>query len=308
MKAVVIDGYGGPEVLRYTDVPDPVPADGDVLVHVAAASINPVDAQDRSGGTREWRKLVFPAVIGWDVAGTVRATGAGVRGFAVGDRVMAWAFSTYAEQVVVAANLLVKVPEEIELADAAALPLATMTGFQLITVASGASPGKTVLVSGALGAVGRSAVRAAKDRGARVIAAVRGVQQPEARGIGADDVVAIDDENALASLPAVDVVANTVRGSITERLFALVAPGGTYASVTGAPANAAARPDVKVVAFVSKQDRATLADAAEAVRSGRLRIPIAHRLPLARATEAHELLAKGTRGKILLLARKENEQ
>ncbi len=306
MKAAVIEQYGGPEVFSYRDMPDPTPAEGEVVILAAAASLNPVDALDRAGGTRDWRKLHFPAVIGWDVSGVVETLGPGVRDFSVGDRVMAWAFATYAQRVAVRADLLVRVPQGMDLADAAALPLATMTGSQLISDATAMQPGQTVLVSGALGAVGRSAVFTARDRGARVIAGVRAAQMEEARSLdtgslGTDDVLALDDEAALAAAAKVDIVANTVRGATAARLLPLVKPGGTFASVTGAPANAGERPDVQVIAFVSKQRTGTLHYTAEAVRSGHLAIPIGHRLPLSQARRAHEMMAQGSAGKILLL-------
>jgi len=132
MKASVIHEYGGPEVLRYEDHPDPVLQPGDGLVRVAAAGVNPVDALERSGGTKEWRPVQFPGVLGWDLSGTIERLGTGVDGFSVGDQVLAWAYHTYAELCAVKADLLAKVPRGMNLIDAAALPLVTMTGSQLI--------------------------------------------------------------------------------------------------------------------------------------------------------------------------------
>jgi NADPH:quinone reductase-like Zn-dependent oxidoreductase len=194
-----------------------------------------------------------------------------------------------------------KVPKGVNLVDAAALPLVTMTGSQLIFLAADVKPGQTVLVSGAAGSVGRSAVFAAKDRGAVVIAGVQKKQLETAKNLSADRVVALDDPRAVADLQPVDVVANTVRGKTAEDLMAKVKPGGTFASVTGAPANAAKYPQVRTVAFVSKQDTKNLEYTVEAVRAGKLTIPIGRRLPLRDAAEAHAAFAKGSAGKILLL-------
>jgi len=301
MKASVIHEYGGPEVLRYEDYPDPVFQSGDVLVRVAAAGVNPVDALERSGGTKEWRPVQFPGVLGWDLSGTIERLGTGVDGFSVGDQVLAWAYHTYAELCAVKADLLAKVPRGMNLVDAAALPLVTMTGSQLIYAGADVKPGQTVLVSGAAGGVGRSAVFAAKDRGALVIAGVLKKQLEAAKNLSADRVVALDDPPAFTDLQPVDVVANTVRGKTAEDLMAKVKLGGTFASVTGAPANAAKYPQVRTVAFVSKQDTKNLEYTAEAVRAGKLTIPIGSRLPLRNAAEAHTALAKGGAGKILLL-------
>ena len=129
MKASVMHTYGGPEVMQYEDYPDPVPAEGEVLVRVAAASINPVDLMQRAGDTKSYLPIEFPGVGGWDVSGTVVALGyGGVTGFKIGDRVMAWAFHTFAELCAVKAELLARVPDGIDLAEAAALPLAGTTG------------------------------------------------------------------------------------------------------------------------------------------------------------------------------------
>src|SRR3984957_8766311 len=254
MKASVIHEYGGPEVLRYEDYPDPVLQPDEVLVRVAAAGVNPVDALERSGETKAWRPVQFPGVLGWDLSGTVEKLGTGVEGFSIGDQVLAWAYHTYAELCAVKAGLLAGVPQGMNLVDAAALPLVTMTGSQLIYVGADVKTGQTVLVSGAAGSVGRSAVFAAKDRGAVVIAGVLKKQLDGAKIPGADRAVALDDPEAFAELQPVDIIANTVRGKTAEDLMAKVKPGGTFASVTGAPANAAKYPQVRTVAFVSKQE------------------------------------------------------
>ena len=301
MKASVIHEYGGPEVLRYEDHPDPVLKPGDVLVRVSAAGVNPVDILERTGQTKDWRPVQFPGVIGWDLSGTIEKVAAGVNGFSVGDQVLAWAYHTYAELCAVNAALLAKVPKGMNLVDAAALPLVTMTGSQLVYVATDAKVGQTVLVSGAAGSVGRAAIFAAKDRGAVVIAGVLTKQLRGTKIIGADRLVALDDPAAFADLEPVDIIANTVRGKTAEDLMAKVKAGGTFASVTGAPANAAKYPQVRTVAFVSKQDTKNFEYMVEAMRAGKLAIPIGTKVPLRNAAEAHATLGKGGAGKILLL-------
>lgn len=301
MKASVMHEYGGPEVMRYEDFPDPVAGDGEVLVRVAAASINPVDLMQRSGATAAYMPVQFPGVIGWDVSGTVEALGPGVTDFRIGDRVMAWAFHTFAELVAVKAKLLARVPEELHLADAAALPLVTTTGSQLISVASGVQPGQTVLVSGANGGVGRSAVFTALDQGARVIAGVTQAQVAAAKSLQAHEVVALDDAAALAALPQVDIIANCVRGETAEQLMSKVKPGGTFASVTGAPANAKDFPAIRMVEFVSKQSPEAMAYMAEAVRAGKVTIAIDRRIPLSEVAAGMTAVARGGIGKVLLL-------
>jgi NADPH:quinone reductase-like Zn-dependent oxidoreductase len=224
-----------------------------------------------------------------------------VKEFAIGDGVLAWADHTYAELCAVKAELLAKVLKGMDLVEAAALPLVTMTGTELILVASGVKEGQTVLVSGATGGVGRSAVFAAKERGALVIAGVLRKQMDQAKMLGVDQVIALDDPQSLEALQPVDVVGNTVRGKTAEQLLGKVKQGGTFASVTGAPANATDYPSVRVIAFVSKQDKKNLEYTVAAVNVGKLTIPIGSKLPLRNAAGAHAALAKSGTGKILLV-------
>jgi len=301
MKAIVVYQYGGPEVLKFEEYPDPVPGPGEVLVRVAATSINPIDYKRRAGLTKEFYPIRFPGLIGVDIAGTVVKIGPGVEGFSVGDQVFAMADNTYAELCVVKATILAKVPQGLDLIQAAALPLVTTTGTQLI-LATGINAGQTILVVGAAGNVGRSAVFTAKQRGATVIAGVLQRQRDEAKTVGADQVVATDDDTAIANLPMLDVIADTVNGKTAEQLIAKVKPGGMFASVLGAPQNAARYPSVKVVPVFSKFDRKTLELMAEAVRDGKLVIPISRKLPLREAAEAQAAAEKGGAGKILLVA------
>ncbi len=301
MKAVVVHQYGGPEVLKFEEYPDPAPGPGEVQVRVAATSVNPIDYKRRAGLTKDYYPIQFPGLIGVDIAGTVVKIGPGVQGFSAGDQVFAMAANTYAELCVVNAATLAKIPKGLDLIQAAALPLVTTTGNQLIS-ASGIKAGQTVLVVGAAGNVGRSAVFTAKQRGATVIAAVLGSQEDEAETIGADQVVATDDDNAIANLPMLDVVADTVNGKTAEKLIAKVKPGGVFASVLGAPRNASTYTSVRVVPVVAKPDARTLQFMAEGVRDGKLVIPISRKMPLSKAAEAQAAAEKGGVGKVLLVA------
>ena len=301
MKASVVTAYGGPEVMKYQDMPDPQPGAGDVLVKVAGIGINPEDMLERNGDLKDRWPLRFPAIIGLDVSGTVATAGDGVTDLAVGDRVCGWSYHTYAELVADKATFFARVPETMDLVDAAAIPLVGLTGSQLISVASGLQPGQTVLVSGAAGAVGRCAVYMAKALGARVIAGVQRFQLDQAGSIGADETIALDDPAAFATIPQVDVVANTLRGKTATDLLAKVKAGGTFASVTGAPDGAKDYPKVRVVPFRSKQDRAGIAFIADAVNAGKMTIPIGRREELKKAGAAQAEFTKGGIGKVLLV-------
>jgi NADPH:quinone reductase-like Zn-dependent oxidoreductase len=300
MKAIVVHEYGGPEVLKFEEYPDPVAGRGEVLVRVVAAGVNPLDCKRRAGLTNDYYPIKFPGLIGVDMAGTVVKIGLGAEGFSIGDRVFAMADNTYAELCVVKAAILAKVPKGLDLIEAAALPLVTTTGNQLLS-ATGIKSGQTVMVVGAVGNVGRSAVFTAKERGAAVIAGVLKRQMDQAKIVGADQVVATDDDIAITNLPPLDAVADTVGGRTAEKLIAKVKPGGVFASVLKTPQNAPKFPSVKVVFVFSKFDRKTLEFMAEAVRDGKLVIPISRKMPLSEAAEAHAAAEKGGIGKILLV-------
>lgn len=302
MKAVVLHEYGGPDKLKYEDVADPVAGAGQVLVRVAATSVNPIDYKLRSGIFKDFMPLTFPAILGNDFSGIVREVGAGVSGFAAGDKVMGLADSADAELVVAKVGSMTHLPDGLDLVEAAALPVVTLTGEQLITRGTKIQTGQTVLVSGAVGSVGRSAVWAAKQAGAVVIAGVRKSQVKAAAAVGADQVLALDDASAMDKLGFIDAVADTVGGKTAEMLLGKVKPGGVFASVVGAPGNAALHPTVKVEAVVMQADGARIRALGEAVAAKRLVIPIDRMVPLAEAGAAQEAAAKGGIGKVLLLA------
>lgn len=302
MKAVVLHEYGGPEKMKYEDVPDPVPGEGEVLVRLAATSVNPIDYKMRSGAAKALFPVKFPGILGRDVAGLVRAVAKGVTGFAPGDRVIALAQKTYAELVVVKAEDLTHLPDGLDLIESAALPLVTLTGEQLISRGVKIQPGQTVLVSGAIGGVGRTAVYVAKKAGATAIAGVRKKQMKQAEELGADEIIALDDDAALEKLGFIDAVADTVNHETAEKLIGKVKQGGVFASVLGPPKNAKLHPTVRVEVVRCVPDAATLSALASDVANGRFSIPIDRMVPLEEAGEAQAVAEKGGVGKILLLA------
>ena len=300
MRAIVLTEYGPPSALQLQTLPDPKPKAKEIVVRMAGASLNPVDWKQRSGVLRQYMPLELPAVLGRDASGTVASVGPGVTEFAAGDRVLGRVMGGYAELVVAPVDAWAPVPPKLDLADAGALPLVLLTGAQLAEDATDARAGETVLVTGALGGVGRATVFAAKARGAKVYAGVRGKQKAEAAKLGADGVVAIDDDGEIAKLPALDGIADTVGGETIQKLLAKLKPGGKLGSVLGEPAGAKEKGFV-VKAFLTRSDPKRLGELARAVAEGKLIIPIAKRFPLAEAAAAHELAEKHVDGKVLLL-------
>ena len=304
MKAVVLHEYGGPEKLKFEDnVHEPQIGGSTVLIEAAAASVNPIDWKVRSGIRQKDFPLSFPAILGHDVSGVVRAIGTNVKHFKAGDRVLAFSRSTYAELVAVDDSGVTHLPDGVDLADAAAIPLIALTGDQLVRLTTNVKKGQVVLITGALGSVGRAAVHTAKKIGAQVIAGVRGKDLDGARSLGVSDVLAIDDYKAIEKFRQVDAIADTVGGEVGAKLIAKVKEGGSFGYASMLPEGAAAlNPTVKIARVHAKVDPSKVREFADDVRDGKFVLLIGRRMPLRDAAEAHVLGEKGGIGKILLLA------
>lgn len=302
MKAAVIHAYGSPDELKFEDVADPSPGPDEVLIRTAAASINPLDLKIRSGAVKQYFPVSFPAILGWDVSGTVEKAGPGVKNFTKGDKVFAQTAHSDATMCLVKVADLARVPDGMDLVSIAALPTVTTTGAELAALALEGKKGGTLLITGAAGNVGRSAVFAAKEKGATVIAGVRKGQIEEAQSLGADRILALDDDNAVASLELLDAIADTVNGVTAIKLIGKLKQGGVFATVLGSPTNAAEYPSVTVKTMQVKANPQVLLHMAEAVRSGKLSIPLGQRFALKDANKAHAAAEKGAAGKILLVA------
>jgi len=304
MKAVVLHEYGGPEKLKFEDnVPDPQISGGTVLIATAAASVNPIDWKVRSGMRQKDVPLSFPAILGRDVSGVVREVGANVKHFKPGDRVLALSNATYAELVAVDDSDVTHLPDGVDLADAAAIPLISLTGDQLVRLATNVKKGQVVLITGALGSVGRAAVHSAKKIGAQVIAGVRAKELNDARSLGVSDVLAIDDDKTIEKFRLVDAIADTVGGAVAAKLIAKVKQNGSFGYASVLPEGAAAQnPTVKITRVRAQPDPSKVREFADDVRDGKFVLPIGRRMPLRDAAEAHVLGEKGGVGKILLLA------
>lgn len=303
MQAVLLREYGGADRFSCEQVPEPAPGAGEILVRVAAIGVNPVDSKARRGVLSLFMPLSFPARLGGDLAGTVEAVGAGVTGFNVGDRVMGminpFAEGAYAAKVAAPAAAFTKVPAQLDLAQAAALPTGTLTGLQLIEQQLRPRAGDKVLVVGAAGSVGRAAVYAAVEAGATVVAGVRASSRAAAADLPVQAWLDLDDADAVAQAGPFDGIADTVGDRVAERLCERLREGGVLASAASPTPVPDAPVEVRPV-WVSF-DAERLRRFAEGVAAGRYAMPIAQRFPLAQVREAHERLdAGGVGGKIVL--------
>jgi NADPH:quinone reductase-like Zn-dependent oxidoreductase len=301
MKAIVLHAYGGPEQLRYEDTDVPEFGDNEVLVRVRATSVNPIDFKLRSGAAKARMPVDFPAILGRDLAGEVVEVGRNVTGFPKGMRLMALANGTYAEFTVAKADVLAPIPDALNFERAAALPLVVTTGAQLIERAVKPQPGQRLLVTGALGGVGRSAVHVARRHGTRVIAGVREKEKTQAAELSVDEVVAIDNEREIEMLHDLDAIADTVGGTTIQRLFKALKPGGVIGSVLGVPEGAREH-NIRAEALLAMPDASRLYELADDNVRNEFTIPIARTMKLQEAAEAQRLAENGgVKGKIILV-------
>ncbi len=300
MKAVRLHGYGDVDQLRYEEVPTAEPGPNEVLVKVAATSLNPVDWKIRSGAMKDLMPVQLPYILGSDVAAEVVKIGAGVSELQPGQRVMGYVRQSYAEFLTTPADTLTIVPEGLDMQKAGALPLVLTTGAQLVEHIH-PKAGETVLVTGALGSVGRTAVYVATQYEARVIAGVRANQKKEAEQLGADQVVAIDDDGEIQKLPQLDAIADTVNHDVVGKLLPKIKDGGILGSVLGKPKEAEGR-NIYVETFMAQPDADRLQQLARAVQRGEFDIPVARTFKLSEAGQAQKLAEEGgVSGKIVLV-------
>ncbi|MGA7725206.1 MAG: NADP-dependent oxidoreductase [Opitutaceae bacterium] len=306
MKAVCIYSYGGPEVLIYEDAPCPHPGEGEVLVKVHAAGINPVDWKVREGHLKEMLHHSFPLILGWDVSGVVESLGANLKRLKVGDEVYSRPDisrdGAYAEFIVIKESEVALKPKSIDHIHAAALPLAGLTAWQTLFDAGALSPGQRVLIHAAAGGVGSLAVQLAKWKGAVVIGTASARNHDFLRNLGIDQVVDYERENFEDVVQPVDVVLDTMGGEIQERSWKVLKRGGILISIVSPPSvEAAAAHGVRQAFVFIKPSADQLTSIAALVDAEKLKAIVETTLPLSDATRGQELSERGhTRGKIVL--------
>jgi len=305
MKAITYRSYGGPEVLEYTDRPEPKLGPDSVLVKVRAASVNPVDWKIQAGYLDGAMDVVFPVIPGWDVAGVVEKVGPAITEFAPGDEVIGYVREdmvgrgTFAEYIAAPVRTLARKPANLSFAEAAGLPLAGLTGYQTLTGALDVHAGDTVLVHAAAGGVGALAVQIARALGARVIGTAGEHNHDFLRSLGAEPVRYGDGlaERVRELAPdGVDAVLDLIGGDALQVSPGLLAEGGRLASVAdGAVLGLGGH-----YAFV-RPDAESLAALTALAEKGLLRVEIAATFPLERAADAQRLNMDGhTRGKVIV--------
>lgn len=243
MKAYAIDRYGAP--LTRHELPEPVAGLGQVLIEIAASSVNPLDEKLRTGLFKAIMRYDMPLVLGHDLAGTIIAVGEGVRDWHLGDRVFACVgggrIGTFAERIAVAAVDLAPMPARLDPTAAAALPLVALTAWQVLIERAKVRAGQRVLIHAGSGGVGTVAIQIAKHLGAYVATTVGTHNVALARELGADEVVDYRQEAFEERLSGYDIVLDTLGGEVTAKSLDVLKPGGRLISIAGPPDPAFAR-------------------------------------------------------------------
>jgi NADPH:quinone reductase-like Zn-dependent oxidoreductase len=306
MKAVCIYSYGGPEVLSYEDTPRPHPHEGEVLVRVHAAAINPIDWKVRAGLLQGMLHHTLPLILGWDVSGVVAALGSGLTRLKLGDEVFSRPDPSrdgaYAEFIVIKESEVALKPKSIDHLHAAALPLAGLTAWQTLIEAAALTAGQRVLIHAAAGGVGHLAVQLAKWRGAQVIGTAAERNHDFLRKLGADQVIDYDTERFEEAVQPVDVVLDTIGGDTQARSWKVLKPGGILVSIAHPPsAETAAAHGVRQAFVFTQSNAGQLAEIARLADAEKLKAIVETILALSDATRGQELSEHGhTRGKIVL--------
>jgi len=314
MKAIAINEFGGPDKLQLIDLPVPEVKEGEILVQVKAAGVNPVDWKIRQGYLKDLFTHQFPVILGWDAAGVVKEVGNGVTRFKQGDEIFAYCRKpivhggAYAEYILLEEEHAAIKPKNISFDEAASIPLAALTAYQSLFDAAKLQPGETILIHAAAGGVGGFGVQLAKDHGAVVWATASGGNKKYVQDLGASEVVDYTQvnfgEEVFSKHPGgVDVVFDCLGGEVLQKSAAVVKKSGRLITIVDDPTGLARSDIHKEFVFVAPNS-AQLTELARMVEQGRLKTSLSQVFPfgLEEARKAHELSESGhTRGKMVLV-------
>lgn len=308
MRAAQITGYGGTDVLAFTDIAEqPTPNSKQVLVEVYAAGVNPFDWKVREGLMRSMAEPALPATLGGDCAGVVTAVGDEVTDFEIGQAVygQAGALSgkgSYAEYTCVKASALALKPESVDFVTAAALPLASVSAYQALVDHMQLQAGQRILIHGGAGGIGTLAIQLAKQRGAYVITTATAADRDFVIGLGADEVIDYQTQNFVDVLSDLDAVYDTIGGETNKKSYGLLKPGGVLVSMVE-PADEAIASEHQITYTFQFTSVTTerLNEIAALVDAGKLKTNVDKVFPLQAAAEALEYLKTAhPRGKVVI--------
>jgi len=306
MKAIVIHEYGGPEVLKYEDVPRPEPKADQILVRVIAAGVNPVDGMIRSGMFAKDGNGAFPMVLGGDIAGVVERVGNKITKFKAGDPVFAYVSldsgGGYAQYAVVPEGDAAPKPKSLTYVEAGAVPIVALTAWQALIDTAKLNAGQTVLIHGGSGGVGSFAIQIAKARGAKVIATASTANQDLLKQLGTDVAVDYTKQKFEDIAKDVDVVLDSVGKDTLTRSYGVLKKGGIIVSLVARPNQSdLEKHGIRGVALSVEPNSGELAQIGKLIDEKKIRVIVSQTFPLSEAKKAQEQVASGhTRGKIVL--------
>jgi NADPH:quinone reductase-like Zn-dependent oxidoreductase len=306
MKAIVVNDYGGPEVLKYQDAPRPEPKEDDILVRVMAAAVNPVDSYVRQGMLAKRGMDNRPAIIGYDISGVVEKTGAKITKFKKGDAVYCYLSvmrgGGYAQFAIAKESETALKPKNISFEEAAAVPLAATTAWEALVDTAKIARGQTVLIHGGSGGVGCFAIQIAKARGARVIATASTAHQDLLKQLGVDQAIDYSTTKFEDVVKDVDLVLNCVRADALGRSYGVVKKGGMIVSITDEPDQTeCAKHEIHCSHLGAHPDAKVLEELTKLIEAGKMKAIVSQTFPLAEASKAHQQIeTHHTLGKIVL--------
>jgi len=311
MKAAQIDQYGGPEVVRaVSDAAEPTAGEGQVLVEVHAASVNPFDNAVRNGFARSMKELDFPATLGGDFAGVVSELGDAAQGFNIGDEVYGQAgalsgHGSFADYVPVNTSSLALKPKNTDFVTAAALPLVGVSAYQALVEHLGLQKGQKILIHGGAGGIGSIAVQLAKHVGAYVASTAATEDIEFVKELEADEVIDYKTQDFTEIVKDYDAVFDTVGGETYIKSFAVLKSGGKIVSMREQPdEELASKKNVQAMYQFTGVNTDRLNKLTDLVENGIVSVNVDKTFPLEKAGEAMEYLANGQhRGKVVITVR-----
>jgi NADPH:quinone reductase-like Zn-dependent oxidoreductase len=307
MRAMLLTGHGGPEMLHLGEAPDPVAAPDEIVVDVHAASVNAADYKVRRGG--HGYNVTFPHILGRDFSGVVRSVGADVRDFAPGDAVFGvndqGKEGAYAEQLAIKAAIVARKPDGLSHLEAAALALAGITAIWALEDTAKLRSGETILIQGGAGGVAGFAIQLARHLGATVVTTASAGNLDYVRGLGANRAIDYNAEDFTKATSGCDVVFDTVGGEVQARSYDVLKPTGRLVWIAPGPEGfRPTRTDVSVLRPAVARDRPHLERILALVAAGAVKPPPITRYALEDAAEAHRISeARHLRGKMVLAVR-----
>lgn len=309
MKAVYLERFGAPDVLQFGELADPVAGPGEVLVDVAAASVNAADWKFRSGQYARHAATKFPLIPGRDFSGTVSALGSGVEDLKMGDAVFGvldiGREGTYTEKLAIKAAIVAKKPPTLSHIEAAAVALTGLTAVNSVADTLKLQRGETILIQGGAGGVAGFAIQFAKHLGARVITTTSAANRDYVLGLGADEVIDYNAQDFTKIVSGCDVVFDTVGGEVAQKSFEILKPGGRAAFIaSGVEAPKPTRTDVVALRPPVERSRQAMERIANLVQTGAVRPPVVKIYQLSQAVDAHRLSeSRHFRGKLVFQVR-----